>query len=312
MSLIFMFPGQSSIYPEMLERTLASWSWASAVVRYAEKVLDRDLLRHYRSENPEIFKNNEDVQIGCFLTSYLYLLALTRAGIETDTSLGLSLGEYNHLVHIGALSFEEALALVAARGRAYDAGPQGKLASVFPIAVECLEALLSEARSYGFVEIASYNSPRQHVIGGEAAAVDVVLKRIEEEIGLEPVVIERRLPIHTSCFEPVARAFLPALQCAAWKIPYRSYLPNVSAVEEKTPEPARFIELLASHVHRPVLWRKSIERLWEQQPESVFVEVGPRSVLFNLLSRSWIPCRRAKTDGSTNFDALVEQLAARV
>jgi [acyl-carrier-protein] S-malonyltransferase len=67
------------------------------------------------------------------------------------------------------------------------------------------------------------------------------------------------------------------------------------------------------HVHRPVRWRDSLELLAEQHPDAVFVEVGPRAVLFNLLSRSWLPVQKRKTDSSgdlkTDFAALVEELS---
>ncbi len=311
MSPIFMFPGQSSVYPGMLQQVMERWPWTEAIVSQATEILDRDMLKHYRADNPTIFSTSEDVQVGCFLTTHLHLLALERAGVHAEFSLGLSLGEYNHLVHIGAVSFEEALVLVAARGRHYDSGPRGKMLSAFPIDVETLESVLKEAGLQGVVEIACYNSPNQQVVGGETEAIAIAFDAIERETGLEPVVIEHRFPIHTSYFEPVSRAFSPVLQRATWQTPRRPYLPNVSASLEHAPSPKRFADLLTAQIHRPVLWRASIESLWEQQPDALFVEVGPRSVLYNLLSRSWLPCRRSKTDDPACFDALVEQPVAR-
>src|SRR5947209_4023010 len=101
-----MFPGQSSRYPEMIEKIVAADMGSAAVVARASQVLGRDLAAHYRAENPRIFATNRDVQIGVFLANHLHLGLLHRAGVDSAHSLGLSLGEYNHLVHIGALSFE--------------------------------------------------------------------------------------------------------------------------------------------------------------------------------------------------------------
>src|SRR5436190_18392596 len=100
-----------------------------------------------------MFATNRDVQIGAFLANHLHLRGLERAGIAADISLGLSVGEYNHLVHIAALSFEDAVRLVEARGVAFDAGPDGAMAAVTPLETAALERVIRRARAYGFVEI---------------------------------------------------------------------------------------------------------------------------------------------------------------
>ncbi len=148
-------------------------------MRRASEVLGRDLRAHYAQDPTEAFATNRDVQVGVFLTSYLHEQALAARGIQGDASLGLSLGEYNHLVHAGALSFEEALRLVDARGTLYDAGPDGMMASIFPLLVEELAPYVEAAQAYGVLEIANLNSPTQHVIAGARAAVAHVLARLE-------------------------------------------------------------------------------------------------------------------------------------
>ena len=105
---VFMFPGQSSRYPDMFER-LASQApeQTREVLGLASEILERDLAAHYRADNPAIFASNCDVQLGVFLASHVHLVAAERAGLRARLSLGLSLGEYNHLVHIGALDFAD-------------------------------------------------------------------------------------------------------------------------------------------------------------------------------------------------------------
>src|SRR5262249_2625061 len=154
----------------------------------------RDLQAHYRSDNPDIFATNRDVQLGMFLANHLFLKSLERVGVCGDVSLGLSLGEYNHLVHIGGLCFADALKLVDARGAAYDAGPDGAMAAVFPLELAELQAVVARAREYGCLEIANLNSPTQHVLSGERAALSAALAILEEEHFVEGVMIEERIP----------------------------------------------------------------------------------------------------------------------
>ena len=95
--------------------------------------------------------------------------------MDGDASIGLSLGEYNHLLHIGALAFEDALRLVAARGAAYDQGPLGAMAAVFPVDEAAVLDAIERLAPVGIVEIANFNSPSQFVLAGDRAAVDAVL-----------------------------------------------------------------------------------------------------------------------------------------
>ena len=69
--------------------------------------------------------------------------------------------------------------------------------------------------------------------------------------------------------------------------PRRPYLPNRLATLLETPEPQQFVNLLSTHVHRPVLWQRSVDLVLDKWPQALLVEVGPKTVLFNLLDRKW-------------------------
>src|SRR5262249_16659079 len=152
MRLVYMFPGQNSRYPEMIDR-LRTWDDCQRILNNASDVLGRDLSKHYRAGNPAMFSHNRDVQIGVFLTTYVLSRRLAQEGLHSDASLGLSLGEYNHLVEIGALSFEDALQVLEARGRAYQDGPRGLMISVFPVDADQVRQALGVAWNSGHADV---------------------------------------------------------------------------------------------------------------------------------------------------------------
>jgi [acyl-carrier-protein] S-malonyltransferase len=298
----------------MIDRLMISApAEARAVLDLASDCLGRDLRAHYRADNPAVFTTNRDVQVGVFVANHVHLTALERAGVMAPLSVGLSLGEYNHLVHIGALDFASALRLVDARGDAYDLGPSGAMASVFPLCLDELREVVERARRVGPLEVASLNSPTQNVLSGARAAIDAARAILDEEHGVECVLIEERIPMHASIFAPAAAALWHALEQAPWRTPHLPYLPNVLGSFEPEPRPGRIMDLLARHVHSPVLFRASIEQLVEHRGNAAFVEVGPRGVLYNLLSRKWISRPRFKTDtgehGGRAFLAIAEELS---
>lgn len=286
---ILVFPGQTSRRRDM-------WRWpleaipqrARDLIEHASELLGQDLGHHYRADNEAMFATNRDVQVGVFLANHLHLLLLEEAGVRSSRSLGLSLGEYNHLVHIGALAFDDALTLVAARGAVYDAGPAGAMAAVFPLDLATLAGVVEQARAHGVVEIALLNSPTQHVIAGDHAAVDAALAMLEQEHFVQGRIIEPRIPMHASSFEPAARALRRHLERAPWRVPHAAYVPNATAQPIDQAGPSDFIELLTRHAHEPVRWQASVARVLAEEPRGFFVEVGPGSALTEL-GRRWQP-----------------------
>lgn len=302
MTTVFMFPGQSSRDPEMLERIVAAWQPAAALVFDASDILGRDLAAHYRADNAAAFSSNRDIQVAVFLCSELHRRALADRGVTADLSLGLSLGEYNHLVEIGAVDFPSALRLVDARGAAYDRGPDGVMVSVFPLPADELEAYLDQVRGIGEVDIANLNSPSQNVIAGERKAVQAAVALIEEEDpAVRTVQIENRIPMHTNVFRPVAPELRRHLDEAPWSPPQKTYLPNVLGEFQHDADGDTIAGLLERHVYSPVLWRQSIDLIVDEHTDARFIEVGAGSVLFNLLQRSWHTNRKYRTDDPDGF-----------
>ncbi|MBV9331121.1 MAG: ACP S-malonyltransferase, partial [Alphaproteobacteria bacterium] len=188
-----MFPGQSSRYPEMIEKLVAADARVKPILAEASDILGRDMAQHYRSDNGAVFATNRDVQIGVFLANHLHLQLLAFEGIIAKSSLGLSLGEYNHLVHIGALEFGAALKLLDQRGQLFDAGPEGAMISLFPVAAEEVEQVIRAMGLEDLAGIGLYNSPRQQVLSGNRDALATVVQRLDEESFVQAVEIESRI-----------------------------------------------------------------------------------------------------------------------
>ncbi|HEX5421719.1 MAG TPA: ACP S-malonyltransferase [Gammaproteobacteria bacterium] len=308
MTTVFMFPGQSSRSPGMFDRLLAVVPAAIDWMADASSVLGRDLAAEYAGPDSG-FGTNRGVQVGVFLANEFWRRALAEAGIAAEASLGLSLGEYNHLVDIGAIGFEDALRLVDRRGMLYDRGPGGMMAAVMPIDVDELRALLARLPDAGVVEIGNINSPTQCVISGERTAVEAALTALADEYYIEGVVIERHVPMHSPVFAAVGGWLRPDLASAPWRRPVKPYVSNVLGAFVDAPSPATITALLEQHVSGTVQWRASVEAIIARWPDARFVEVGPRTVLCGLLGKRWITNDRVAIDGGEDeFAAAVASL----
>jgi [acyl-carrier-protein] S-malonyltransferase len=302
--VFWLFPGQSSWKSGMLRTAAGLHESAARLLGDACSLLGRELLVSDAEAKP---RSNRDVQVGVFVATMMHLVALESRGVHASGSLGLSLGEYAHLVHIGALEFADALRLVEVRGELYDRGPAGMMAAVFPMSPEELASVVEGAGHVGVVTIANFNSPMQSVVSGERAAVEHVRAVLERDHDVEVIVIEERVPMHSPVLEPLAEAFRVHLERASWGRARSPYHPNVTGELMTSPRPADFVRCLTGHVHRPVQWRASMEARALQ--DAVFVEVGPGSVLTNLLQRRWLPNRKYRTDaGIGGMEAIASDL----
>jgi [acyl-carrier-protein] S-malonyltransferase len=286
MTIVSMFPGQNSRYPEMIDR-LRRWTVCDRILQDASDILGRDVRSHYCSGNPQMFSRNRDVQIGVFIASYIFSRRLATDGIHSDASLGLSLGEYNHLVEIGVLSFPGALRLLDARGRAYENGPRGIMTSVFP----CDREQVVQALPAG-ADISIELSPKHFVIGGETAAVHAAAARLEDEEFAETRVIDAELPMHSRLFRPAADEFREALEKTEWMPARKPYLPNVDGEFLAAPRREDLVDRLYRHVFNTVQWARSVAAVVNRYPDAALVEVGPGRVLYNAVSREYkhLPC----------------------
>lgn len=313
MTTAFLFPGQSSRYPGMLEKFISlNADLLGPIVKDASDIIGRDLRAHYHEDNADkAFIKNVDVQLGVFIANHLMMTYLKSEGIDAQLSLGLSLGEWNHVVHIGALSFADALKAVEARGNAYDRGPSGSMASVFPASVEELEEITAKVKEEGkgIVEVVNLNSPRQQVLSGEHHALERALELIEEETYATATIIEKHVPMHCSTFEPVAKEFADVLMQLNFKQPNVAYFPNRLAEKIENPTKEQWVDLLSMHVCRPVLWRHSIDAILATDPNTIMIEVGPRKVLYNLIEKKWHKgAKRLHTDSAENLNEHLSEM----
>jgi len=112
----------------------------------------------------------------------------------------------------------------------------------------------------------------------------------------------------------VGARFRSYLEGVPFSTPHLPYLPNRLGQLVDAPDKQAFVELLSTHVHMPVLWRRSIDHIVERHPDAVFVEVGPMSVLTNLLNKKWHRNKKFSADSreqtAAHLGRMVEDLHA--
>src|SRR5699024_8529057 len=134
---------------------------------------------------------------------------LADEGIRPDYVAGLSLGEYSALQAAGVFNPQQAISLVAFRGKVMAEAskdvPCG-MTAVLGLDREKLEQACDEASALGVVAIANYNCPGQLVIGGHQAAVDEAARLAKEMGARRCMPLKVSGPFHTPLLKPAGDA----------------------------------------------------------------------------------------------------------
>ena len=279
----FVFPGQGSQYCGMGRDLFESFSEARALMEQANEILGYSITDIMFTGSEEELRQTKFTQPAIFLHSMVLATLLGNNGVSMCA--GHSLGEYSALWFAGAMSFEDALRIVAKRGNLMqEAGTQnpGTMAAIIGMADEALEGLLAEAQSDGIVQAANFNSPGQIVISGDVAAV-------KKAVALAPskgARMAKELVVSGAFHSPLMKPAEEELAAALAQVEIKEARIPVcmNAVAKAVTSAAEIRCNLVLQLTSSVLWTQSIEAM-AQAGVTTFVEVGPQKVLQGLIKR---------------------------
>ena len=201
-------------------------------------------------------------------------------GVVPSAVLGHSIGEYTAACLAGVFTLEDAVRLVALRGRLMQSLPSGgAMAAVFA-GEEVVGAAV--ARSGGAVSIAAVNAPDNVVISGPAAAVTDVLTRLEKE-GVSGERLTVSHAFHSALMDPILDEFTAAVERIKPAAPGLTVISNLTGASARAE--MRTAAYWRRHLREPVLFARGTTTL-RDMGYTLFVELGPRPTLSSLAARS--------------------------
>ena len=194
---------------------------------------------------------------------------------------GLSLGEYSALVAAGALSFEDGLKLVWARGQFMEEAARqqpGTMASVIGLSADALREICRETGA----ELANLNSPDQLVISGRKEAVMQAAALAKAKGAKRAIELSVGGAFHSALMQPASQKLATVMTSTPVHPPQVLVVSNVTAAPHGAPAAIR--ALLAQQVTSPVRWEESMRYLLGLGIRT-FIEIGPGTVLKGLMRR---------------------------
>lgn len=295
----FLFTGQGSAWPGMGRELLHAAGPARAMLERCDELLrphvEWSLLTLLeREDDPAVFRST-GVQQPVLYSVAMALQALWRSwGVTPSRVAGHSLGEYVAATVAGVMSLEDALPLVALRGRLMQDLPAGGAM----VALNTDEATARDLLLDG-VTIASINGPHATVVSGDADAVRAVQAAAEER-SIRATELRVSHAFHSHRMDPMLPAFAEAvtrIELSAPRIPLISNLTGSGMTPEEARDPGRWVR----HIREAVRFGDTFRTLAETGART-FVEVGPHPALSAMGAETltdgarWLPSLRRGMD----------------
>ena len=282
----FLFPGGGTQYPGMSAGLYREEPVFRAEVDRCAELLRgelgfdvRDLLYPTpdRAEEAERRMKRTALALPClFSVEYALAQLLISWGLHPQALIGHSLGEYVAACLAGVFRLEDALALVAVRGRLLEQIPSGAMLSV-PLPEGEVRTLM--ARAGAVLALAAVNGPAQCVVSGPLAEVDALATLLEED-DVEFRRVQIDVASHSPLVEPILEPFLRFLDRVELRPPQIPFLSNLNgtwATAEEVTKPTYWVR----HLRHTVRFGDSVRELLAD-PDWALVEVGPGRTLTTL------------------------------
>ena len=281
-----VFPGQGAQSVGMMDALAGEFPQVKSRFDAASRVLGFDLWQLVHAGPAETLNQTHNTQPALLAASVAtWDVWCALGGAQPALMAGHSFGEYSALVCAGALDFEDAVALVAARGRYMQdavAPGAGAMAAVLGLDAEILAGVCAEAASVGVAECANLNAPGQVVLSGTVAGV-AKASELAKAAGAKKVIpLAVSVPAHCALMEPAATRYAARIAEVAFASPVVTVLHNVDVAAHLPPEDIR--AALVAQLSRPVRWQETMAE-FARRGITHIAECGPGKVLGPLVKR---------------------------
>jgi [acyl-carrier-protein] S-malonyltransferase len=306
-ALAFVFPGQGSQSQGMLAELADSFSEIKETFGTASEILGFDLWS-LASRGPEeqinLTQNTQPLMLAAGFSAWR--IWCRQSAARPCWMAGHSLGEYTALTCAGALAFEDAVRLVAERGRLMQeavAPGAGAMAAILGLGDEQVAEVCAEAAGNDVVSAVNFNAPGQVVIAGHTEAVKRAAEAAKGKGAKRSVLLPVSVPSHCSLMCPAAEKLEGSLRDITIRTPEIPVVHNVDVASYADPDAIR--NALTKQLYSPVRWADSVKFMQEQGVD-LFIECGPGKVLSALNRRIVRSCETQPIFDTSSLNKALE------
>ena len=279
----FVFPGQGSQQPGMARgfynlEPVFRQAFDACADRLAPLLgLDlRDLcLAEPTAERTEALAETIVAQPALFSVQYAMARTWIEWGVQPAAFIGHSVGEYTAACLAGVFTLDDALGVIAARGRLMQDTPRGAMLAV-PLGSSALPSLPED------VDLAAVNGPDLVTLAGPDDAIARVAEDLRRD-GVETTRLRASHAFHSRSLDGMLDAFRRVIAGVARREPSIRYVSNVTGTWI-SPDEACSPEYYTRQIRQTVRFGDGVQTLLAAGI-GAFLEVGPGRTLSSVIRR---------------------------
>ena len=308
MKFAYLFPGQGSQYIGMGKSFVEAFPESAQVFEEADDILQFPLSKLILTGDTSDLTQTKNSQPAIFVTSIAILRALEKIFDLPSPAFtaGLSLGEYSALTAAGTISFQDALPLVATRGRLMHQAcedTKGTMAVVLGLDDSSVQDIVDSLQMPSEIFCANFNCPGQVVISGTILGIEKAKEALTNGGAKHILPLQVHGAFHSGLMQSASTGLKPYLQTAPIVLKQSQVAMNVTGRFAESADEIR--KLLIQQVTSPTRWSEGIRTIDSQTP-SHYIEIGCGSTLTGMNKKIGVASPSINIDTTEDLKKLEE------
>lgn len=287
MKTALLFAGQGSQYVGMMKDLSEEFPIANEILNKANDILGYDIKSICFDGPKDVLTETRYTQPALFLHGSV-IMGILAGNHDFTVTAGHSVGEYAALYASKVLAFDDALRLVALRGKLmFEAGEHqpGTMFAVIGMKDEKVEEICKDLTEGGggIVVTANYNSPGQIVISGSRDYLRENINAFKEAGARMTMELNVSGAFHSPLVQPAKEELEKAINSTEFRNTDKPVYSNVFAKPLTNADDIK--NALILQLTSPVRWTQTLSNM-QQDHINRFVEIGPGKVLQGLVKRT--------------------------
>ncbi|MDT8337108.1 MAG: ACP S-malonyltransferase [Candidatus Izemoplasmatales bacterium] len=282
MKIALMFSGQGSQYLGMGKELYEKYESFRDVFKLAEELTDYPLTEIMFNDEMKLSQTIY-TQVCLFTMYHAILTILKEKVVESQYSLGLSLGEYGAYLHNEVFDFETGLKIVKERGFLMEKSTQktsGKMSAIIGLSEENILNLIKKVP--GYITIANYNTNNQFVVSGEEKSILTFNELALINGAKRAILLKTNGAFHSEMMKDAEQEFELFLKDYNLQKPQKNLFINI--IGDLYQCDMNIKDALVKQISNSVKFTQMIEKAIDEGIDT-FIEIGPKKTLCSFVKK---------------------------